>query len=77
MSTINEVVHQLQTQRKRTEMELEKLNLAIKALASLNGKPEAATAGISRKPRFSRTTRARMAAAQRARWAKVKAKKKK
>ena len=77
MSAISDVIRQLETQRKVTERELDKLNLAIKALTSLNGKPEAATAGISRKPRFSRTTRARMAAAQRARWAKVKAAKKK
>jgi hypothetical protein len=30
-STINEVVHQLQAQRKQSEQQLEKLNLAIRA----------------------------------------------
>ena len=77
MSTINEVVHQLQTQRKRAEMELAKLNLAIKALTSLEGESVAASAGIRRKPRLSKAARARIAAAQRARWAKIKATKKK
>jgi hypothetical protein len=36
MSGINQVVQQLQIQRKRAEQELEKLNLALKALSSLD-----------------------------------------
>ena len=78
MSDLNQVVHQLQTQRKRAELELEKLNLAIKALTSLEGGASVgATAGIRRKPHFSAAARERIAAAQRARWKKIKAAQKK
>lgn len=52
MYDLNQVVHQLQTRRKRAELELEKLNLAIKALTSLEGKSVAATTGSRRKPHF-------------------------
>ena len=70
MSDIKQVVQQLQSQRRRTEQELEKLNLAIKALTSLNG--SAAVSGTTRrKPKFSAAARARIGAAQRARWAKL------
>jgi hypothetical protein len=73
MSSINKVVQQLQIQRQRTEEELEKLNLALKALSSLDGGIAVAGSGIRRKPRFSAAARERIAAAQRARWAKIKA----
>ena len=68
MSDIKEVVRQLQSQRRRTEHELEKLKLAIKALTSLNGSVSGNVAS-KQKPRFSAAARARIAAAQRARWA--------
>lgn len=77
MSDLNQVVHQLQTQRKRAELELEKLKLAIKALTSLEGTSATATTGIRRKPHFSAAARERIAAAQRARWKKLKAAQKK
>ena len=77
MSDLNQVVHQLQTQRKRAELELEKLSLAIKALTSLEGESVAATTGIRRKPHFSAAARERIAAAQRLRWRKLKAAQKK
>jgi hypothetical protein len=73
MSSINKVVQQLQIQRQRTEEELEKLNLALKALSSLDGGIAVTGSGIRRKPRFSAAARERIAAAQRARWAKIKA----
>jgi hypothetical protein len=77
MSSINQVVQQLQIQRKRAEQELEKLNLALKALTSLDGGMVGAGLGIRRKPKFSAAARERIAAAQRARWAKIKAAQKK
>jgi len=77
MSDLSRVVHQLQTRRKRVEMKLEKLDCAINALTSLEGESVAATAGIRRKPHFSAAARARIAAAQRARWKKIKAAQKK
>jgi hypothetical protein len=73
MSTMNQVVKQLQAQRKQSERELEKLSLAIKALTSLDGNLAAANVGIRRKPKFSAAARERIAAAQRARWRKIKA----
>ena len=75
MPTISDVVHQLETQRKLTQRELEKLNLAIRALTSLEGK--SGSAGIRRKPKFSAAGIARIRAAQKARWAKIKAAQKK
>jgi hypothetical protein len=74
MSTMNEVVHRLQAQRRQSELQLEKLNLAIRALTSLDG--TSAPAG-RRKPVFTKAGLARIAAAQRARWAKIKAAQKK
>jgi hypothetical protein len=73
---MNQVVKQLHTRRKQSERELEKLNLAIKALTSLDGKYVTANAGIRRKPKFSAAGLARIAAAQRARWKRIKALKK-
>jgi hypothetical protein len=73
MSTTTKVIKQLQAQRKQTERELEKLNLAIRVLSSLGG----VQGTVRRKPKFSAAARARIAAAQRARWAKLKAAQKK
>jgi len=76
MSKMNQVVHQLQSQRRRAQQELEKLDLAIRALSSLDGRASAGLT-IRRKPHFSPAARARIAAAQRARWAKIRAVQKK
>jgi len=76
MSKLNRVVQQLHAQRKHALQEVEKLEMAIKALTSLGGAP-AAGLTIRRKPRFSAAARARIAAAQRARWAKIRAAQKK
>jgi len=74
MTNFNEVVRQLQRERERAARQLEKLNLAIKALSSVG----VGTMGsVRRKPRFSAAAKARIAAAQRARWAKIKAAQKK
>jgi hypothetical protein len=72
MSTLNQVVHQLQAHRQRAAQEIEKLDLAIKALASAGG-----SLPLRRKPKFTAAARGRIAAAQRARWAKIKAAQKK
>lgn len=71
MPAINDVVHQLETQRTLTQRELEKLDLAIKALASLN--EQSVGAGVRRKPKISAAGIARIRAAQKARWAKIRA----
>jgi hypothetical protein len=74
---MNQVVQQLHVQRRRAAQEIEKLDLALRALASLDGAGATSTMGFRRKPRFSAAARARIAAAQRARWAKIKAAQKK
>jgi len=73
MSTVSQVVHQLQVRRRQSEREIEKLNLAIKALTSLDGRSVTANLGIRRKPKFTAAGIARIRAAQKARWAKIKA----
>jgi hypothetical protein len=65
-------VDPLQAKRRQTEHELEKLNLAIKALT---GGTSITT--VRRKPKFSKAGLANIAAAQRRRWAKIKAGQKK
>ena len=77
MSTMIQVVHQLHAQRKLIVRQLEKLNLAIRALTSFEGESVVASTGIRRKPHFSAAARERIAAAQRARWKKLKAAQKK
>jgi len=56
---------------KQLVIERDRLNSAIEALQSING----ASRGTTGKRRLSTAARARIAAAQRKRWAKVRAKK--
>jgi hypothetical protein len=70
MSTTIQLIHQLETQRSQAERELEKLNLAIEALTAIEGTP---ALPVHRKRKFSKAGLARIAAAQRKRWAKIKA----
>jgi hypothetical protein len=77
MPAISNIVHQLETQRRLTQRELEKLDLAIRALSSLGGTSVPDTAGTRRKPHFTAAARERIAAAQRLRWKKLKAAQKK
>jgi hypothetical protein len=73
MSTVNQTIRELQIQRNRGQRHLEKLSLAIKALEQLGG----SVAGEPKpKRKLSAAARARIAAFQRARWAKIKAQKK-
>jgi hypothetical protein len=62
------VVQELKKERDRAQSKVEGLDAASRALGSLDG-----TGGISRRRRghFSAATRAKMAAAQRARWSRV------
>ena len=62
------IVGQLRKQRDRAENEVNRLDAALAALGSLNG----SFRGIRPKRRMSAAGRARIAAAQRARWAKTK-----
>ena len=70
MSTTAQIVNQLRTQRSQAEREIEKLNLAIKALTGIE---VSSTLSLRRKPKFSKAGLARIAAAQRKRWRKIKA----
>jgi hypothetical protein len=76
MSGIKQVVHHLKAQRKGAERQLEKLDLAIKALTSLDGISAPTKGMVRRKPKFTAAGIARIRAAQKARWAKIKAAKK-
>jgi hypothetical protein len=71
MSNFNGVLVQLRSERDRAEQEIQRLEEAIRILARLDGAGRGASRrgrGLAR--RVSPATRARMAAAQRARWAK-------
>jgi len=73
MGTVSNIVKQLKTDRHRVQKQLLGLNAAISAFAGVYG----GKAKPTRKPRkLSAEAREKMAAAQRRRWAKVKAKKK-
>ena len=61
------IVQQLRNQRNRIEAELERLDLALAALANLDGRVNQ----IRRTRNLSAAGRRRIAAAQRARWAKL------
>jgi len=70
MANLDNALQQLRAERKHTQLQLEKFDQAISVIESLNG------SGASRKSaRPTRTVsaawRRRMAAAQRARWAKL------
>jgi len=75
MPNLRGIVQQLKTQRDRTQKEVERLNAALMALGNLGSQ----SSGLrrirtvkSRKP-LSAAARKKIAAAQRARWAKWKA----
>jgi hypothetical protein len=77
MSSLSQILGDLQTQRKQISQELEQLDTAIRALQGVGGK-NGATSTRSTVTKVHRTmsiaARKRIAAAQRARWAKWKAK---
>jgi hypothetical protein len=74
MTNLTGVVRQLQKERKRVQGEMERLDSALAALGSLGslgGKPKHSRAPTGRRP-MSLAARKKIAAAQRARWAKWK-----
>jgi hypothetical protein len=69
-------VRQLNQERARTQKEVEKLDAAIRVLSGLTGTKRVlgrGRAGIGKRRTMSAAARKRIAAAQRARWAKWKA----
>lgn len=75
MANLGGIVRELKTQRDRAQREMERLNAALMALGGLgsrNGRSKGVRAAKKRKP-MSAAARKRIAAAQRARWARVKA----
>lgn len=76
MLTLTTVVRQLKQERARTLKEVEKLDAAIRVLSGLTGTGRGlgrGRAGIGKRRTMSAAARKRIAAAQRARWAKWKA----
>lgn len=75
MANLTAVVKQLRSERDRAARELDRLDAAIAALNHVAGGNGRKSAGVrrGRRPRrkLSAAARARIAAAQRARWAKV------
>jgi len=71
-----QALNQLQSERERVLGELKRLEQAIGALKGL-GKGNGAHSGFRTRPRLSVAARKRIADAQRARWAKVRAQQKK
>jgi len=72
MPNYAQILSDLQRQRKHILTELHRIETAIQALKSLNGAVPARTSS-PRGSRISAAGRRRIAAAQRARWAKVRA----
>ena len=71
MSTVNQVIRELQGRRNRAEREIDRLDLAIKALEQINGMSEVTAAAPGRRT-MSAAARRRIAMAMKARWAKRK-----
>ena len=77
MASLTQVVVQLQKEKKSIEAQLSNINAAVEALRSM-GRSGAGRTAIAAGPRrtMSASARKRIAAAQRARWAKWRAGKK-
>jgi hypothetical protein len=75
---LTQAVKQLKKEQQLLQAQLEQVDNALQMLNHLFGKPRRRRSANGRRkprrPKFSRATRNRMAAAQRARWAKLKAK---
>jgi hypothetical protein len=69
--TITAALNELRSQRNRLNSQLEHVDKAIASLSSLNS----SAGGFRKKRKLSAAGRARIAAAQRKRWAKFKSKK--
>ncbi len=73
MLNLTKAVQQLQQERERTRKELERLDAALTILTSLAGAKRGFARGRGKRRTMSASARKRIAAAQRARWAKWKA----
>ena len=76
MLNLATAVRQLKQERARTQKEVEKLDAAIRVLSGLTGTKRGlgrGRAGVGKRRTMSAAARKRIAAAQRARWAKWKA----
>jgi hypothetical protein len=72
MANLNQALHQLRQEHHKAQQEVQKLQLAISAIEGLDQRNGSSSGRRSSGGRVvSATARARMAAAQRARWAKV------
>jgi hypothetical protein len=71
MANLSGIVKQLKKERDRVESQLTRLNAALAAFVGVYTKPK------RQRRKMSAKARAKIAAAQRARWAKVRAKQKK
>jgi len=79
MANLADIQNELQSKRKELQQELNRIDAAIRALGGVsnNGaKPVPVVAGPGMRRELSVGARRRIAAAQRARWAKVRAEKK-
>jgi DNA-binding transcriptional regulator PaaX len=74
MAPLTRILGDLKRQREQVRTELDRLDRAIQALSEVSGR--ASRAGVSMRARhMSKAARKRIADAQRARWARVKAQK--
>ena len=75
MGNLNNALQELRAERKQAQLQVEKLDQAISVIESLNG---LGTLRQANQPSriISKASRRKIAAAQRARWAKVKAQQK-
>jgi hypothetical protein len=77
MATLDRAVKELQSERSRLEKELQRITAALAALNSLNGRGRGRRRAVAKRRtvrpqrHLSASARRRIAAAQRARWAKV------
>jgi hypothetical protein len=76
MPDLSTILTDLQSRRKEIQHELHSLESAISALKEVSTGGSQRTAGVRRRPRLSAAARKRIADAQRARWAKVRAQQK-
>jgi hypothetical protein len=77
MADLDAVLEQLKRERKRAEIELKELGKVITTLSRIRTKSSQTGSGADAKRQLSAAARERIAAAQRARWAKVRAQSKK
>ena len=79
MATLTGVLQHLRSEQQRLQKQLQRVEAALSALAGLGGRRPGRPRGsknVRRRRGMSASGRARIAAAQRARWAKIRAQKK-